>query len=106
MDALSPADELGNEFCFLAKNRNYNENNDLYQKLFFQADSPDAVLLIHWAERRIRAMPPAVRLREDFSAVERRALAKRSKDSLRTAPSARTTPSIRRSCGRISMKPA
>jgi transposase len=43
-------------------------------------DFSDAVFLIPWAARRIRAMPAAVRLREDYSAEQLRALAKRSKD--------------------------
>jgi len=38
-------------------------------------------LLIHSAVRRIRAMPAAVRLRDDYSATELRALARRSKDA-------------------------
>jgi hypothetical protein len=48
---------------------------------WLMGDSFDAVLLFHWAARRIRAMPAAVKLREDYSAEELRALAKRSKDA-------------------------
>jgi transposase len=37
--------------------------------------------VIHWTARRIRAMPAAVRMREDYSAEALRSLAKRSKDA-------------------------
>jgi hypothetical protein len=67
---------------YIAFSRAQSTSVDLYQRprwLTHAGDSLEARILTPLA-REIRAMPSAVRLREDYSAEELRALARRSKD--------------------------